>query len=70
MPRGKKPTAQQIKLLELRFGDRWTEWLYLKTEVVNPEDESGKKCLSKNDINDHYLVFVNKYSGAQTKIMV
>lgn len=66
--RGKKLTVAQMKIINK--SDKsidCNDWLYLKEEAI---DDSGNKCVSKNNSKTKYMVIINKTSGEVKKILI
>lgn len=61
--RGKKPTVAQAKLLQREVGEKWKEYLYRFTKMVDPDD--SKRRLSKEGDKVRVVTFVNKYDGSE-----
>lgn len=66
--RGKKLTVAQMKIINKSTKDiDFNEWLYYGEEAI---DDSGSKCVSKNNSKTKYIKIIHKTSGEVRKFLM
>lgn len=66
MVKGKKPTAEQRKVL-VKNGYDPHEWIYISQKV---EGDSGYRRLGKYEDKTTYLIFRNRFTNEELKLCV